>query len=444
LDDSHVEAAPASSTALLRALRSGERPLLEHVESVLDAVETREPRLRALVPEPRRRERLLADARALLERFPDAGARPSIFGALVGVKDIFAVDGLPTRCGSALPPEAFEAKEATCVGRLRAAGALVLGKTVTTEFAFAAPGATTNPHAPDHTPGGSSSGSAAAVACGYAPIALGSQTVGSVIRPAAFCGVVGFKPSYERIPRDGVLLFSEAVDCVGLLAAEVEAAALAASVMLDTWEPVAPEEGRMPTLGVPEGPYLDRVDDDARCAFESQIAALEERGFEVRRLVALESIDEITRRHLELIAAEFARAHAERFARWGALYSGQSAALYDWGVALGDAAIAEGRQSSRRVRAALEARMDGDRLDAWATPAAPGAAPFGLHQTGDTAMNLVWTHAHMPAVTLPAGRAPSGLPLGLQLCARVGQDERLLAWARSCEGALPDAPRPTG
>jgi Asp-tRNA(Asn)/Glu-tRNA(Gln) amidotransferase A subunit family amidase len=319
--------------------------------------------------------------------------------------------------------------EGHCVARLRAAGALVLGKTVTTEFAFTAPGATTNPRDPSRTPGGSSSGSGAAVACGYAPLALGSQTVGSVIRPAAFCGVVGFKPSYGRIPSDGMLLFSESVDCVGLLAADAETAALAASLVFDDWTPLAdPHPGRA-TLGVPDGRYLERADAEARAAFEEQIAALERGGFAVRRVAALEDIAEIARRHLELIAAEFARVHALRAARWGALFRGQSAALFDWGRALGDAEIAAGRDSSRRTRAVLASQMDEHGFDLWVSPAAPGAAPTGLHHTGDAVMNLVWTHAHMPALTLPAGRTKNRLPLGLQLCARIGDDERLLAWA---------------
>jgi Asp-tRNA(Asn)/Glu-tRNA(Gln) amidotransferase A subunit family amidase len=233
-----------------------------------------------------------------------------------------------------------------------------------------------------------------------------------------------------------MLLFSESVDCPGWFAVDVEAATLAASVLVDAWEPTIPEEVGTPKLGVPDGPYLDPVDDEARSAFEGQLAALEKSGFEIERLAALEDIEAITRRHFALIAAEFARVHARRFERWGALYSGQSAAFYDWGVDLGAAAIREGRESSRRVRAALEAQMDASGLDLWVSPAAPGVAPFGLHQTGDATMNGVWTHAHMPALTLPARRPGGGLPLGLQLCARFGADERLLAWARSCAAGL--------
>ena len=203
---------------LADALRSGRQPLDEYIGETCARIEQLEPRIRALLPEPGRRERLIAEAKALRERFPEPDRRPPLFGILVGVKDIINANGFPTRAGSTLPPEVFAGPEATCVRRLRAAGALVLGKTVTTEFAYLDPGPTANPSDPARTPGGSSSGSAAAVAAGYAPLALGSQTVGSVIRPAAFCGVVGFKPSYDRIPTDGVLCFSRSVDCVGLFA----------------------------------------------------------------------------------------------------------------------------------------------------------------------------------------------------------------------------------
>jgi Asp-tRNA(Asn)/Glu-tRNA(Gln) amidotransferase A subunit family amidase len=427
---------------LREALRSGERPLLEHVESVLATVAEREPRVRALLPEPGRRERLLDEASALLARFPDPDGRPPLFGALVGVKDIFSVDGLPTRAGSALPPEAFEGPEAVCVARLRAAGALVLGKTVTTEFAYVSPGATTNPHDATRTPGGSSSGSAAAVACGYAELALGSQTVGSIIRPAAFCGVIGYKPTYGRIPLDGMLLFSKSVDCAGVLAADLETAELAAAAMVDGGSSPSSPHGP-PVIGVPEGPLLERAEDRARADFARQIAALEKGGLQVRHVPALEDFEEITRRHYALIVAEFAREHARLFERWGALYSGQSAATYDSGLELGEAAISEGRESSARVRAQLAALMDESGIDLWASPAATGPAPPGLLSTGDAILNMVWTHAHMPAVTIPAGRIDA-LPLGLQLSARAGDDEPLLAWAKACAAAFRSDPPGSG
>ncbi|NJN43856.1 MAG: amidase [Anaerolineae bacterium] len=177
----------------------------------IDALEklftAREPEVLAFVPEEGRFDRLRQDAEALENKFPNRDQRPAIYGTLIGVKDIFHVDGFPTRAGSQLPPDILTGPESDAVSRLKAAGALIVGKTVTTEFAYFAPGPTRNPHNPAHTPGGSSSGSAAGVAVGLCEIALGTQTIGSVNRPAAFCGVVGYKPSYDRIPRAGLFPF---------------------------------------------------------------------------------------------------------------------------------------------------------------------------------------------------------------------------------------------
>src|SRR5262249_2824459 len=160
---------------------------------------------------------------------------PSLYGVLIGVKDIFRATGFPTRAGSRLPPELLAGDEASCVTLLKSRGALILGKTVTAEFAYIDPGPTRNPYNLDHTPGGSSSGSAAAVAAGYCSLALGTQTIGSVIRPASYCGIVGFKPSYDRIPTDGVIHVSKALDHVGLLMQDVPGMALAASILCREW-----------------------------------------------------------------------------------------------------------------------------------------------------------------------------------------------------------------
>ena len=187
-------------------------------------------------------DRLRREASDLLRRYPDPMARPPLFGALVGVKDIFHVDGFVTRAGSELPPELFAGPEASCVTALRAAGALILGKTVTTQFAYFAPGPTRHPLSTTlgetRTPGGSSSGSAAAVAAGFAPLALGTQTIGSIIRPAAFCGVVGFKPSFGRVATDGVIPLSPSADTVGWLAATLEVAVRSASFGRGGWRAV--------------------------------------------------------------------------------------------------------------------------------------------------------------------------------------------------------------
>lgn len=430
----HSSLPHAPLVPIVAALRSGAVTPARHAAEACDRIDAFDSVTRALLPEDGRRARLLDEAAALAARWPDPESRPPLYGALIGVKDIIAVDGMPTRAGSALPAEAFPLTEGAAVRRLREAGALILGKTVTTEFAYFDPGATANPHDPQRTPGGSSSGSAAAVAAGYVLAALGTQTVGSVIRPAAFCGVVGMKPTYGRVPTDGVLYYSPSVDHVGFFTQDAAGAALVASVLLDGWRAGVAAPSPI-TLGVPDGPYLEQAEPAAREAFEASLRTLVGAGITVRRVPALGDIEVVAEHHRALATAEFYEQHRERFARWGAFVRGGSASLFDAGALISSAQRDEGRESQRRVRATLEALMDAHGLDAWACPAAPGPAPLGLRSTGDPAMNLPWTHTGMPALTLPAGRVDA-MPLGLQLVARTGRDEELLAIAEVLEPLL--------
>ena len=410
------------------------------IEAACDRLNRDEPRIRGFLPEPGRRPRLHDDAAALAARYPEPSTRPPLFGMLVGVKDIFAVGGFDTRAGSALPPEAFEMPQGPAVTRLLAAGALILGKTVTTEFAYADAGATTNPHDPTRTPGGSSSGSAAAVACGYAALALGSQTVGSVLRPAAFCGVVGFKPSFGRVPADGVVPYSPSVDTVGWFAPDIGGARRAAAVILDGWRDT-PAPVRAPVVGVPSEAYLAQAQPAARAAFEATLVRLAAAGVEVRRVPILHDIDAINAHHRALITVEFGEVHAQRFARYGALFRANSAALFDAAQRVTPGERAAGLASRLALREALHAAMDAPALDerdidVWASPAATGPAPVGLTFTGDPVMNLPWTHAGVPAIAIPAGTL-DGMPLGLQLAGRFGGDEALLAAAAALASRLP-------
>jgi len=401
----------------------------------------REPTVRALLPEEGRLERLRREMAALEARYPDPAARPPLFGVLVGVKDIFHVDGFPTRAGSHLPPEVLAGPQGPSVTALQAAGALVLGKTVSTEFAYFAPGPTRNPRDPERTPGGSSSGSAAAVAAGYCPLALGTQTIGSIIRPAAYCGVVGFKPSYDRVSRDGVIPLAPSLDHVGLLAASVSWAERAAAVLCRYWQPPGrglharnPKKPGRPVLGIPEGPYLDRATNDFRGVAERLAAA----GYEVRSVSAMPDFAEIEMRHHRLVGAEAAGVHADWLSRFRELYAPETLALLLVGRSISEKEQAEDFQGRERLRAELTALMDRHGLDLWVTPAAPGPAPRGLRSTGSPVMNLPWTHAGLPALSLPAGGLSAdndagGLPLGLQVIGRWHADESLLAWGREME-----------
>lgn len=420
--------APLPLAATLEALRSGQQDLIAAVNALCDRIEAIDGELQALLPEPNRRERLLAEARALLERYPNPAERPVLFGAFLAVKDIFHVDGFVTRAGSQLPPELFAGEEAETVRALRAAGALIVGKAVTTEFAYYEPGPTGNPYNLKHTPGGSSSGSAAAVAAGISNLALGSQTVGSVIRPAAFCGVIGYKPSFGRISTHGVVPFSQSADHVGLFTQDVAGMALACSVLCSAWRSqLAPLSS--PVLGVPEGSYLDQMPSEGRAAFEQQIKQLEAAGYVIKRVQAFGDLATIAQRHRRMIAAEIAQVHAEWFKQHEALYRERTAGIIREGQPVTAEALEESRAARFELRQQLHEQMDAEGIDLWVCPPAFGPAPEGLQVTGDPAMNMPWTNSGLPALTVPAGKAANGLPLGLQLVARFERDEELLAWA---------------
>lgn len=402
------------------------------VDDLLVRAEEVEPVVRALVPEEGRRERLDQEIAALLARWPDPSERPALFGVPVGVKDIIAVDGLATHAGSAVPAEAFAMPEASVVAHLREAGALVFGKTVTAEFASMPPGGTANPHHPRHTPGGSSSGSAAGVAAGTFPLSLGTQTGGSVNRPAAFCGIVGFKPSYGRIPTDGVLPHAISVDTLGLFAQDLEGVALAAPAVVEDWRGAVPPSASVAVV-VPDGAYLEMTSEEGRRAFEDTVARLEQSGIRVVWASFLDDVEEVLARHQVLMDAEFAAEHRDRFARWGALYSGAAAGRIDAAATIPDAELEAGLAGREELRGRVAAFLDATGADVLICPSAVGPAPASLQTTGDPRMNAPWTHAGVPTVSLPAGTV-GGLPVGLQVVGRFGADEELIGVAGILEG----------
>lgn len=416
------------------ALRSGALPLLDYLAQVEARFQAREPSVLAFVPGTVRFDRLRREAEALLARYPDPPARPPLFGLLVGVKDIFHVAGFRTNAGSQLPPDLLQGAQAESVTRLKQAGALVMGKTVTTEFAYFAPGPTRNPRHPDHTPGGSSSGSAAAVGAGVCPLALGTQTIGSISRPAAFCGVVGYKPSYDRISRAGVIPLSPSLDHVGVFAPDVGGATLAAAQLCPDWQATTPT--RQPVLGVPAGPYLLRADAAGLAQFERVCGHLADTGWQVKRVEAMPDFAEIVARHNLLVAADAAAVHAAWFAQFADRYHAKTAELIGHGQAVSTEAIAAARQGRMTLRHGLVDLMRSAGVDLWLSPSAPGTAPRGLESTGDPVMNLPWTHAGLPTVSVPSGFAENGLPWGLQIAGNWYTDEYLLAWAEPIAAAL--------
>lgn len=418
-----------SLTATAAALRSGQLDPFAYIDTICEWLDTVDPQLHAFLPEKDRRGRLQAEVAALQERFPDPLSRPALYCIPVGVKDTFRVDGFPTRAGSQLPAELFAGAEASCVGMLRAAGACILGKTVTTEFAYFEPGETRNPHNLNHTPGGSSSGSVAAVAAGLCPLALGTQVIGSTIRPAAFCGIVGFKPTYGRIPTDGLVQCSHSVEHIGYFTQDVAGCAFVAPLLCRDWrsEDSVPAEP-LPVLGVPDGPYLAQASTEALAAFEDQLTLLKKAGYSVCRVPVFPDIERINRLHMRMVFAEMARVHAPWFVRYETLYRPRTLAAIREGQTVSDEELAQGREGRAALRAVLEALMQETGIDLWVSPATPGPAPEGLESTGSPLMNLPWTYAGLPAITVPAGLAANKLPLGLQCVGAAMADEQVLAW----------------
>ncbi len=424
-----------SLRADMEALKRGDLSL----GNLLDCIQARfaasEPTVQAFLPEQNRFDRIRREARQLEARYRGAEERPPLYGAVLGVKDIFHVDGFVTRAGASLPPDLLTAEESAAVTALKRVGALILGKTVTTEFAYFEPGPTRNPHHTGHTPGGSSSGSAAAVASGLTHVSIGTQTVGSVIRPAAYCGIVGFKPSFGRVSCAGLVAFSPSADHVGFFTSDIaDMQAVAASVIPD-WTG-ADASSRPPRLGLPEGAYLEQS--TALDIFEAQVNALEQAGFPVKRIPLLDDIDTIDGCHQDMIAAELAIQHRDWFPAHRELYRPRTAELIEYGRTISRERLEGARQRRLRFRERLRQIMAAEGIDLWICPAAPDVAPIGIDSTGSPKMNMPWTHAGMPALTTPAGRGMSGLPVGLQLVGHFGQDETLLAWAAQIEPLFKD------
>jgi Asp-tRNA(Asn)/Glu-tRNA(Gln) amidotransferase A subunit family amidase len=424
-----------SLSQLLAQLQADDDFLTAYLAELLERHHRLEPSIHAFVPESGRFARLRREADALRLHYPLGTPRPPLFGLPVGVKDIFHVSGFTTRAGAPVPPELLQGQQSAAVAALRQAGALIMGKTVTTEFAYFAPGPTRHPLSDalgeDHTPGGSSSGSAAAVAAELCPVALGTQTIGSITRPAAFCGIAGFKPSYGRVSAAGVIPLSPSADTVGFFVPRAADIPAIAAVMVPSWQPVTMTSP--PVVGIPTGPYLDRAPEAARDHLDAVADHLATAGFDVRRVPALADFDDIYSRHNQLVAAEAAAVHAEWFAAYGNRYHPKTAELIRRGQAVTAGELAAALAGRDNTRAALHTVMNAAGIDLWLSPAALGPAPRGLNSTGDPVMNLPWTHAGLPTVALPAGRDGHGRPLGVQLAGRFGADEALVAAAIELE-----------
>ena len=361
-----------------------------------------------------------------------------LHGVPIAVKDLIDTADMPTGYGSPIYEGHRPVADAACVALARAAGAIILGKTVTTEFACFTAGKTANPRNPAHTPGGSSSGSAAAVADGMVPLALGTQTAGSVIRPAAYCGVVGFKPSFGVIPRAGVKPLCDSLDTVGTMARDVADAAFLAAILggrpalRHLAMPDAP-----PRFGFYRTPMWEAAEPATVAALGRARAALDRAGARVAEVAIPPEHQGLTAAQETIMGFELVRGLAYERLQHSAELSPRLGQLLDEGMAVRpdsyDAAVAQ--------TAAARARLDGffGPCEAMLVPAAPGEAPEGLGYTGNPVFSRMWTLLGVPCVTLPAIWGDRGLPTGIQLVGRIGRDAQLIAAALFAERALAEA-----
>lgn len=368
-------------------------------------------------------------------RVLDAPARPNqdlaLSGLLLGVKDIINVDQFPTRCGSELPAHLFEGPQASCVTRLLGAGAIMAGKTVTAEFAVSDSGPTRNPRNLGHTPGGSSSGSAAAVAAGFCDIALGTQTSGSVIRPAGYCGTFGYKPSFGRVALDGVLPYSKSMDHIGLFAKDMQTLAASLPVLVTDWQNTNDGARNKPVIGVPMGSYLDLAKPHIRAQFEASARKLEGAGCELKLITLCEDISIDNDNHDLIANAELYKVHKGWFDDYRDIYKPKSRAMLEFGQNVSEKTLSDSLKQARRVQLRMQQLMAEHALDAWIAPVAPDLAPEGLATTGDFRMNAIWSYTGLPVITFPTGTDDRNLPYSVQIIGRFGQDEALLNISRS-------------
>jgi len=404
-----------------RLLNRRELTAEQLVRACLARIEQREPQIHAWAElDP---DHALAQARAL-DKGPVRGV---LHGLPLAVKDIFDTHDLPTRYGSSIYARHHPDADAACVALCREAGALVLGKSVTTEFATYHPGPTRNPRNPAYTPGGSSSGSAAAVADDMAPLALGTQTAGSIIRPAAYCGIIGFKPSFGRVPRAGTKALADSLDTIGGFARSVEDVGLLASVLMRDERLRNLAYSGKPRIGMFRTQQWRHSLPETRAAYEHAARVLSAAGARVEEMPLPAEDCAVAQLHADVMAYESAQSLAyERQAHAGQLSTKLQTMLQ------AAAGIATQDYLDLRARAAkLAARVDSwfDQYDIVLTPSASGEPPFFEQGTGDPQFCRGWTMCGVPAVHLPFAQGPQGLPVGLQAIGRVNTDHALLAMA---------------
>ena len=414
---------------------------MEKITKLLERVEQLDRELFSFLDEPGRGTRLAS----VINRKSANHSNTSLplLGKFFGLKDIFHYDGLPTAAGSNVPVEILKGEQGKCFRMLEEAGAIMFGKTATTEFAYFEPSNTRNPWNLNHTPGGSSSGSAAAVAAGLCDFAVGTQTVGSIIRPAAYCGVVGFKPSFGRVDTSGLIYFSPSVDAIGFFSRSVKSVRDVAAVVCSDWRDVQKTKDikKNVRIGIPSGKFFQQCSEEGRDLFNSQIDIIKSAGFSVREIDVFSDIATINSNHRTLIAYEIARVHSDWYQSYKLSYRPMTAAIIEEGMAIKPSEVKLIREERLRRYNNYESFMDEHRIEIWLSPSAVGPAPLGLRNTGDPCMNLPWSYLGVPALNIPVATFSNGLPAGIQCTARFGADEELIAWGAELYEVFPTISR---
>jgi len=427
-------------SAAATSIRSGRLRAVNLVEALLDRIGRLDERLHAWVRLDAVRAR--AEARACDAELAAGTVRGSLHGVPLGVKDIYFTEGLETEAGSPLRKGFIPAHDAVTISRLRRAGAIVLGKTETTQFAMGDAAPTRNPWNLEHTPGGSSSGSAAAVAARMVPAALGSQTAGSVLRPASFCGVVGFKPSYGRCSAEGIFPLAWSLDHPGVITRSVADARLLFRILDERGErPRRRRSAEAPTLGVLRGRLIEQADPHVLANLEAVTKRLRAAGATLQEIRLSDDFDLAIDVHHVVMAAEAAAYHAADHLAQPDAYRPNLRALIETGALIPASLYLQAQRLREELRTQVLALLDG--LDCLVMPTVVGTAPAGLAWTGSRTFQSPWSLFGMPALSVPSGLSRDGLPYGFQLIGAVDRDHAVLdagAWCEHILGPLP-APR---
>jgi amidase len=412
---------PLSATEAVSAIEGGALTSEKYVGACLDRIAEREPTVKAWV----HLDRALALKQA---KAADAAKGGLLRGVPIGVKDIIDTHDMPTGHNSPIFEGTQPFGDAACVALCRSANAVIMGKTVTTEFANRHPGPTTNPHNPAHTPGGSSSGSAAAVADGHVPLAFGTQTGGSVIRPAAYCGVIGYKPTFGDFSRVGIKMQCHSLDTLGLMARTLDDIALFRGAVLKLPPIKVDRSIARPRIGLCRTPMWDDASADTKALLQRAASQLADKGAAMIDVAFAAPFADILDDHGAIMGWESVRNYADERLRNPDKVSRE---LMDGPMKRGLEVSLERYVAAQRKSVAFRAHVDSlfDHVDALLCPSAPGEAPEGIASTGDPRFNSIWTLAGTPCVTLPAGGGAKGLPLGIQLVGLRHQDDRLLSTA---------------